>query len=89
MTRQAEEITVFPYQIYQALSDQRIRELMAEARHHELVAIAKHSRMERTETPTRLKHAAAQLLALLHVGRDARASSRMTASAAGPMGCSA
>jgi hypothetical protein len=31
MTGQSEEITMFPYQIYQALADQHIRDLAAEA----------------------------------------------------------
>lgn len=80
---------MFPYQIYQALSDQRMRELSAEARHHEMVAVARLARRERAESRYRLRHATARTLALLRFLRGAGADSTVSARAAGPMGCSA
>jgi hypothetical protein len=86
---------VFPYQIYQALSDQHIRDMLADARRHELLADAR--RHQRTvaaaQQPTKLpahssprKYTVAHLLALAHLRRGARAASTTTSSA-GPMGC--
>jgi hypothetical protein len=81
---------MFPYQIYQALSDQRTRDLIAEARHHELVAMASHARGDRTEPSFRLRRAAAQVWAGLHLRDSARVGPTVTpVSGAGPMGCSA
>jgi hypothetical protein len=90
MTGQTEEITMFPYQIYKALSDEHIRDLTAEARRYELASAAIRARRDLTEPSSRLKGAAARMRALLHVRHGARARSTMTsASGAGPMGCSA
>ena len=80
---------MFPYQIYQALSDQRMRELSAEARHHEMVAVARRARMERAESPSWLRHAAARTLTRRRFRRGDGAGSRIQARAAGPMGCNA
>ncbi|HEX7536218.1 MAG TPA: hypothetical protein VF391_04360 [Dermatophilaceae bacterium] len=79
---------MFPYQIYQALTDQRLRDLMAEARRQELVAEAMHARRDLTAPSSRLRDAAAHLLALLHVRDGARDRSAQVAGA-GPIGCAA
>ena len=87
---------MFPYQIYQALSDQHIRDMLADARRHELLAEAR--RHQRTDAaahlaPTKLpayssppKNRVAHLLALAHLRRGARAAATTTSSP-GPMGC--
>ena len=87
---------MFPYQIYQALSDQHIADMLAEARRQELVAEAR--RHQRTVAaahlaPTKLtayssppKSRVAHLLALAHLRRGDRAASTTTSSP-GPMGC--
>lgn len=79
---------MFPYQIYQALTDQRTRELMAEARHHELAAEASSARRDRAVVSPHLRKAAARIRVLLHVpdGSPERSTSATT-SVAGPMGC--
>jgi hypothetical protein len=79
---------MFPYQIYQALTDQRQRDLMAEARRQQLVAEAMHARRDLTAPSSRLRDAAGHLLALLHVRDGARDGSPQTAGP-GPMGCAA
>ena len=78
---------MFPYQIYQALSDQHIRDMLAEARRHQRTVAAAHL------APTKLpayssppKNRVAHLLALAHLRRGARAASTTTSSP-GPMGC--
>ena len=87
---------MFPYQIYQALSDQHIRNMLAEARRQELLAEAR--RHQRTVAaahvgPTKLtayssppRSRIAHLLALAHLRRGDRAASTTTSSP-GPMGC--
>ena len=85
---------MFPYQIYQALTDQRRRDLMAEVRHRELVRIARQA-PERPGRPTsRFRQSSARILALLRVSDGTRASSGGTSAASagaggqsGPMGC--
>jgi hypothetical protein len=100
MAGESEEISMLPYQIYQALTDQRTRDLMAAARHRELLAAAKHQHHDLTEPSSRLREVAAQMVALLHVRRGARSRSAVSslrssgstmtsATGAGPMGCSA
>ena len=78
---------MFPYQIYQALSDQHIRDMLADARRHERTDAAAHL------APTKLpayssppKNRVAHLLALAHLRRGARAAATTTSSP-GPMGC--
>jgi hypothetical protein len=79
---------MFPYQIYQALSEQRIRDLMAEARRHELTVAARNVPRNPIRPSSRLKGVAARLVALLHLRGGAPARSTMTTpSGAGPMGC--
>lgn len=79
-----------PHQIYQALTDPRIRDRVADARRHERMAAAKHEHRDLTEPSSRLKEAAAHLMALLHVRGGARArSTKASAAGAGPMGCCA
>jgi hypothetical protein len=78
---------MLPYQIYQALSDQRARELIAEARRHDLMTAARHAPADRGASSSRLKSAARRFLALLRV-RDAHTGPATTrAAGAGPMGC--
>jgi hypothetical protein len=78
---------MLPYQIYQALTDERVRELLAEARRHELVTAARHTPADLSKSSSRLKNAAGRILALLRI-RDAHARSATTsATGAGPMGC--
>jgi hypothetical protein len=82
-----EEITMLPYQIYQALTDERVRELLAEARRRDLTTAARHTPADLSASSYRLRNAAVRLLALLRV-RDARTRSATTsATGAGPMGC--
>jgi hypothetical protein len=79
---------MFPYQIYQAMTDQRIRDLVAEARRHELVAEARNAHRDHAEASSRLKDTAARIRVLLHVTDHSRERSTMaTTSGAGPMGC--
>jgi hypothetical protein len=90
---------MFPYQIYQALTEQRTRELMAEARHHELVHEARLARRGPAELSSGLRVLSLRLATLFHpsaraAARGPRARSAMTppstsASNAGPMGCNA
>jgi hypothetical protein len=78
---------MLPYQIYQALSDERVRELLAEARRHDLMTEARHAPTDLRASSSRLRNATGHLLALLRV-RDARARTATTsATGAGPMGC--
>jgi hypothetical protein len=79
---------MFPYQIYQALTDQRRRDLMAEARRHEVIAQARNASRDLAEPSSRLRDAAGHLLALLHVREGVTDGSTRTAGA-GPMGCAA
>lgn len=81
---------MFPYQIYKALSDERIRDLMAEARQYEMASAARRARRELTPPSSRLKAVEARMQVLFHVRPAARAGSTTTsASGAGPMGCAA
>jgi hypothetical protein len=79
---------VFPYQIYQSLTDQRVRDLLAEARHRELVAEARSARRDQAEASSRLRGTAARIRVLLHVTGGSRDRSTMaTTPGAGPLGC--
>ncbi|HYO19171.1 MAG TPA: hypothetical protein VES02_10970 [Dermatophilaceae bacterium] len=84
---------MFPYQIYQALTDQRLRDLSAEARHRKLVAEALLASTEPAGRRSPLRDAVTRLVALTHLRASAPTSgpsarSRMTsAPSAGPMGC--
>ena len=87
---------MFPYQIYQGLADQHIRDLQADARRHNLLADARrHQRSAarlaqagQTPYPSRRQSVLTRLLALVHprAGADTR-SETTSAPAAGPMGC--
>lgn len=91
---------MLPYQIYQALTDERTRDLVAAARRHEMLVADRYDSTDATESSSRLMDLIAQMVALFHIRRgvhprstvtSARASgSTMTStSAAGPIGCSA
>jgi hypothetical protein len=78
---------MLPYQIYQALTDEHVRELLAKARRHELVTAARLTPADLGESSSRLKNATGRFLAVLHVrGAHAR-SATSSATGAGPMGC--
>jgi hypothetical protein len=81
---------MFPYQIYQALADQRTREGIAAARRHELVTAALQGATPATRSPWRLKVLPARMAALVTGRRGARSAPKApkaTTSTAGPMGC--
>ncbi|MDQ1483926.1 MAG: hypothetical protein QOF35_2002 [Actinomycetota bacterium] len=88
---------MFPYQIHQALADQRIRDLIAEAHGHDLAADARrHRRLvaaqlaatDMTVRSSRLRAGVAQFLTVLHVrGRAVRELNVSPDQGAGPMGC--
>ena len=78
-----------PYQIYEALTDGRERELAAAAERHRRMAEAKYSSRGGSEAPSRLKELTARMVALLHVRREAQSRSTVAStSGAGPIGCS-
>jgi hypothetical protein len=93
MVKPSEEISMFPYQIYQALMDEHVHELHAAARRHERAADARRAAANRREGPSRFKDAIGRLVALAQVNRTAdlrhAAHSRPAnnGSTAGPMGC--
>jgi|BarGraNGADG00212_1021973.scaffolds.fasta_scaffold111156_2 hypothetical protein len=87
MTGQSEEITVFPYQIYQALTDQHIRDVQANARRHERTTAAQLAQADPTQHPSRRRNAVTHLLALVRVRACAGATSATTSAPPGPMGC--
>lgn len=79
---------MFPYQIYQALADERVRDLMSQARGREQLAAARHARSSRTTSALTLRRAASQLWALARTRDSSRATSARTSTrSAGPMGC--
>lgn len=79
---------MFPYQIYQALADERARNLMSQARGREQLAVARHARRGRTTPAFTLRRAASQLWALARTRDSSRATSARTSTrSAGPMGC--
>jgi len=89
---------MLPYQMYQALSEERSRELVAAAKRHELVAAARHDSRDATESSSRLKGLTARIAGVLNGSRGARStvtsargggSTMTSASCAGPIGCSA
>jgi hypothetical protein len=78
---------MLPYQIYQALTDEHVRELQARARRHDLVTAARRNPADLSKSSSRLKNAAGRLLAAFRI-RDTRTGSATTsATGAGPMGC--
>ncbi len=81
------------YQMSMALTDLRIRDLLADARRHELIAEAKRAQSHRGESSSRLSAASEQIVrtvSRLNSRDGARAGSTVTSlSDAGPMGCSA
>ena len=79
---------MFPYQIYQALTDQHLHDLKVETRRRELIAAATEAPRDLTEPSSRLKDAATRILTLLHV-RDGARDKSISAAGAGPMGCAA
>jgi hypothetical protein len=83
---------MYPYQIYQALTDQRRRDLMAEVRRRELVETARRGPGGPSRPTSRIRQSASRVLALIHVSSGTPASSgRTSAAGAGsdssPMGC--
>ncbi len=77
-----------PYQIYQALFEQRAQELQAAARRHELVTQARRAQPDRTRGWFSLADAVVHLMSRLHAGRaDRDTQTATTTRAAGPMGC--
>jgi hypothetical protein len=85
---------MFPYQIYQALADERAREGVAAAQRRGLVAEAIAGAASRESGPAseswrswRLKGLTARMVALVTGRRVARSSTTTTTSTAGPMGC--
>lgn len=81
------------YQLSMALTDLRIRDLVADARRDELIAEAKRRQRDRGESSSRLNAVSEQIartVSLLNGRHGARAGSTVTSlSDAGPMGCSA
>ncbi|MEP7193248.1 MAG: hypothetical protein ABI903_10315 [Actinomycetota bacterium] len=90
---------MFPYQIYQALTEQRMRELRAEARHHELVREVLRAERNQVRPPSGLRVLIDHLATLAHLStrapsngaraRSATTSPTTSTSTAGPMGCNA
>ena len=78
---------MFPYQIYQGLADQHIRDLQADARRHERSA-TRLAQAGQAQHPSRRQSVLNRLLALVHLraGADAR-SETTSAPAARPRGC--
>lgn len=88
------------YQLSMALADMRIRELVAEAERHALLTETRRDSIDTTTLTTRVKHAAARMLATFRAPREASVRSTGTSargdlpastsmSSAGPIGCSA
>lgn len=77
---------MLPYQIYQALIDQHVRDLRGDARRRELSAAARNTPPPATEHSSRLRDTTAHLLGLLHL-RDGARHRPTTTTGAGPMGC--
>jgi hypothetical protein len=75
---------MFPYQIYQSLADQHLRDLAAEARRHELVSAVRRATAvqraaaEPTQPPSRLRGAVARVAALVHPRETALSRSAAT-----------
>ena len=81
---------MLPYQIYQELTDQRTREVVAAAERHRLWAEARSNSTEATGSSWRLKDVTAWMAPLLHVRGQAKPRSTVApTSGAGPVGCSA
>jgi hypothetical protein len=83
---------MYPYQIYQALTDQRRRDLMAEVRRRELVKTARQAPRDPSRRTSRIRESSARIVALFRVSGGTPASSgRTSAAGAGsgssPMGC--
>lgn len=88
----AEETMMLPYQIYQALSEERTRELVATAKRHQLVAGAKRHELvaaatydsrDAAESSSRLKGLTTRIVGLLDGSRGARARSTVTSARGG------
>jgi hypothetical protein len=88
----AEETMMLPYQIYQALSEERTRELVAAAKRRELVAAAKrhdqvaaarYDSRDATASSSRLNGLTARIMSLLNASRGARARSTVTSARGG------
>lgn len=76
-----------PYQMYQALTGQRTRELVAAAKRRQML-VADRDSMDTTGSTSPLKDLAAALASRLSVGRRGRARRTATpTSGAGPIGC--
>ena len=89
---------MFPYQIYQGLTDQHISNLHADARRHNLTVDARRRKQKAARLaqanparhPSLRQHVLARLLGLVHRRADAEIkSTTSSARAAAPMGCSA
>lgn len=76
---------MFPYQIYQALADQHIRDLTADAQRHGRRAATQHAAADPIQGPSRLQSALTHLLALVHAPtRTAAAGVATTSTATSP-----
>lgn len=81
---------MFHYQIYQALTDQRQREVAAAAERHRRVVEARYGFADTTASSSRWKDLTARMVAWLRVPREAQPhSTAASTSNAGPIGCSA
>ena len=78
---------MLPYQIYQALSEERTRELVAAAKRHELIAAAKRHELvaaarydsrDTTQSSLHLRGLTARIAGLLNGSRGARTRSTVT-----------
>jgi hypothetical protein len=81
---------MYPYQIYQALTDQRRRDLMAEVRRRELVKTARQAPGNPSRPTSRIRQSSARIVALFRVSSGTRTSGQTSASAgsgSAPMGC--
>ena len=78
---------MLPYQIYQALTDQHIRDAQADARRHERTTAAQLAQADPTQHPSRSRNAVTHLLALVRVRAWASATSATTSAPPAPLGC--
>lgn len=82
---------MFPYQIYQALADERARAGIAAAHRRELVAEAVAGAASNESTAatvtSRLRELPSRIAALVTGRRGARGPAKTATSTAGPMGC--
>jgi hypothetical protein len=90
---------MYPYQVYKVLADQHIRDLTTDARGHGRMRATQPADMDPTDRSSRVRDAVAHLAALARVpraaaARNAQAAStapptRVSATTASPLGCSA